>query len=212
MLLIATSASTGLRRKSPALPPDPVSINGIAVPLADVVERARGLQRAFANLRMEIIDRIEAPARIVIVFLQRGRHICPLELPLGWITPTGREAEVRVRRHRQPGVWPVRAPPRLHRRGPRSRWEIAQALRRQTPACHRSPRSRRHRSPAIERYPAPSSAGGAVAAIGPGEIKALQRLDALTRYPWMREADQLPLPIRRLVVVWRTSHAGLLHP
>ena len=40
---------------------DPVSINGNAVPLADVVKRARGLQRAFANLHMEVIEQIEAP-------------------------------------------------------------------------------------------------------------------------------------------------------
>ena len=75
---------------------DPVSINGVAVPLADVVERARGLQRAFANLRIEVIEQIEAPGRIVIVFWQRGRHVGPLELPLGEISPTGREVEVRV--------------------------------------------------------------------------------------------------------------------
>src|SRR6266498_4053141 len=75
---------------------DPVAINGVDVPLSDLVERARGLQRAFADLRIELIEQIEAPGRVVIVFWQRGRHIGPLETPLGEISPTGREVEIRV--------------------------------------------------------------------------------------------------------------------
>ena len=75
---------------------DPVSINGADVPLVDVVERARALQRAFADLRMELIEQVEAPGRMVIAFWQRGRHIGPLETPLGEISPTGREFAIRV--------------------------------------------------------------------------------------------------------------------
>ncbi len=75
---------------------DPVSINGVDVPLSDLVERARGLQRAFADLRLELIEQVEAPGRVVIVFWQRGRHVGPLETPLGEIGPTGREFEIRV--------------------------------------------------------------------------------------------------------------------
>ncbi|HEX2384478.1 MAG TPA: ester cyclase [Acidimicrobiales bacterium] len=75
---------------------DPVSVNGIDVSLADLVERARGIQRAFAGLQLELVDEVETPERIVIVFLQRGRHVGPLETPLGVVAPTGREIEVRV--------------------------------------------------------------------------------------------------------------------
>jgi ketosteroid isomerase-like protein len=75
---------------------DPVSINGVEVPLADLVARARGLQRAFADLRIELIEQIETPGRVVIAFWQRGRHVGPLESPLGEISPTGREVEIRV--------------------------------------------------------------------------------------------------------------------
>ena len=50
----------------------------------------------FADLRMELIDEVETPERIVIVFLQRGRHVGALETPLGVVAPTGREIEVRV--------------------------------------------------------------------------------------------------------------------
>lgn len=75
---------------------DPVSINGVDVSVAALVERARGLQRAFVDLRLEMIEEIEAPGRVVIVFWQRGRHVGPLETPLGEISPTGRDVAVRV--------------------------------------------------------------------------------------------------------------------
>ncbi len=75
---------------------DPVSINGADVPLVDVVDRARELQRAFADLRMELIEQVEAPERLVIAFWQRGRHVGPLETPLGEIASTGREFAIRV--------------------------------------------------------------------------------------------------------------------
>jgi|SRR5215211_4145264 len=75
---------------------DPVSVNGADVALVDLVERARALQRAFADLSVELIDEVEAPGRLVIVFWQRGRHVGPLTLPLGEIAPTGRQVEVRT--------------------------------------------------------------------------------------------------------------------
>jgi predicted ester cyclase len=56
----------------------------------------RALQRAFADLSVEIIDEVEAPNRLVVVFWQRGRHVGPLVLPLGEIAPTGRHVEVRT--------------------------------------------------------------------------------------------------------------------
>jgi predicted ester cyclase len=75
---------------------DPVSINGVDVPLVGLVDRARALRRAFADLSVEIIDEVEAPNRLVVVFWQRGRHVGPLVLPLGEIAPTGRPVEVRT--------------------------------------------------------------------------------------------------------------------
>jgi predicted ester cyclase len=64
--------------------------------LVGLVERARALQRAFADLSVEIIDDVEAPNRLVVVFWQRGRHVGPLVLPLGEIAPTGRHVAVRT--------------------------------------------------------------------------------------------------------------------
>jgi ketosteroid isomerase-like protein len=64
--------------------------------VAALVERARAAQRAFADLRMELFEEIEAPGRVVLVFWQRGHHVGPLEMPLGEISLTGRKVEVRV--------------------------------------------------------------------------------------------------------------------
>jgi ketosteroid isomerase-like protein len=49
-----------------------------------------------ADLRVELIEQVEAPGRVVIAFWQRGRHVGPLSTPLGEIAATGREIEIRV--------------------------------------------------------------------------------------------------------------------
>ena len=75
---------------------DPVSVNGVDMPLVDLVEGARSGQGALADLRVELIEQVEAPGRVVIAFWQRGRHVGPLSTPLGEIAATGREIEIRV--------------------------------------------------------------------------------------------------------------------
>ncbi len=72
---------------------DPVSVNGTARAVADLVGRARDLQAAFEGLQVEIIDRVEAPERIVIAFWMRGRHVGPLPTPIGVVASTGRVVE-----------------------------------------------------------------------------------------------------------------------
>ena len=75
---------------------DPVSINGADVSATSLLERAQSLQRALSDLRIELIEQIETPDRLVIVFWQRGRHVGTLETPLGEVGATGHEVEVRV--------------------------------------------------------------------------------------------------------------------
>jgi hypothetical protein len=75
---------------------DPVVVNGAAMPVADLVGRARMLQRAFDQLGMHIVDAVETPDRVVIAFLMRGRHVGPFHSPLGVVAPTQREIEVRT--------------------------------------------------------------------------------------------------------------------
>jgi hypothetical protein len=75
---------------------DPVLVNGAEMPVADLVERARTLQRSFDNLSMHILDTVETPDRVVVAFQMRGRHVGPFHSPLGTVEPTQREIEVRA--------------------------------------------------------------------------------------------------------------------
>jgi hypothetical protein len=75
---------------------DPVVVNGIKIPVVDLVSRARALQRAFDGLSMQILDTVETPDRVVIAFLMRGRHVGPFISPLGTVAPTQRDIEVRT--------------------------------------------------------------------------------------------------------------------
>jgi predicted ester cyclase len=75
---------------------NPVLVNGAELALPDLISRARDLQRAFDGLSMQILDMVEAPGRIVIAFLMRGRHTGPFVSPVGTIAPTHRDIEVRT--------------------------------------------------------------------------------------------------------------------
>ena len=54
---------------------DPVVVNGLEMPIVELVGRARALQQAFDGLSMHILDTVETPDRVVIAFLMRGRHV-----------------------------------------------------------------------------------------------------------------------------------------
>ncbi|OHV31780.1 MULTISPECIES: ester cyclase [Pseudofrankia] len=75
---------------------DPVTINGAKTTAVDLVVRARALQGAFEGLAHELVDRVEAPGKIVIGFYLRGRHTGPYPTPLGIVAPTGLPIEVRT--------------------------------------------------------------------------------------------------------------------
>jgi predicted ester cyclase len=75
---------------------DPVSINGASTPLSSLVDRARALQRSFADLTTQIVDQVETPDRLVVAFYMRGRHVGPLLTPIGTVAPTGRAVEIRT--------------------------------------------------------------------------------------------------------------------
>jgi hypothetical protein len=75
---------------------DPVVVNGTEMTLAELVDRAKSLQRAFDRLGMDILDTVETPDRMVIAFVMRGRHVGPYASPLGTVAPTHRDIEVRT--------------------------------------------------------------------------------------------------------------------
>lgn len=75
---------------------NPVVVNGTAVTISELVDRARSLQQAFDRLDMDIVDAMETPDRIVIAFIMRGRHVGPYLSPLGTVAPTQRDIQVRT--------------------------------------------------------------------------------------------------------------------
>lgn len=92
---------------------DPVRLNGAEVPVTTLVQRGRALHAAFAELRFEVLDRVETADRIAVVLRHRARHVAPLRTPLGDVAPTGRVVEVlsidvvEVAGDRVAGLWVV---------------------------------------------------------------------------------------------------------
>ena len=75
---------------------DPVRVNGLDMPVEALVQRARALQTAFDHLGATVDRQVETPGVLVIGFRMRGRHVGPLETPLGVVPATGRDVEVRT--------------------------------------------------------------------------------------------------------------------
>jgi ketosteroid isomerase-like protein len=70
--------------------------SGDELTAADLLGRARALHRAFEGVRMDVVDRVETPDRVVVSFRLRGRHAGPLAIPLGTVAASGREVDVRT--------------------------------------------------------------------------------------------------------------------
>ena len=79
-----------------ALYTDPVQINGTTMTALDLLARVRGMQRAYSGLRHELVERVDAPGRLVIAFRLCGTHSGALATPFGELAATGRPFEVRV--------------------------------------------------------------------------------------------------------------------
>jgi len=75
---------------------DPVTVNGAPMSVADLVQRARMLQGAFTDLRIEVVHDYELPNRIVVAFFMHGRHTGPFVTALGTVPATGREVTQRI--------------------------------------------------------------------------------------------------------------------
>lgn len=75
---------------------DPVSINGAAMSLAELVERARAPQKTFADLQATLLTQVDAGSHTTVVFRMRGRHIGPMATPLGEIAATGQIVERQI--------------------------------------------------------------------------------------------------------------------
>jgi predicted ester cyclase len=75
---------------------DPVVVNGAPLSAAQLLDRAKVQQRAFRDLTIEIVDRVEVGDKLVVAFIQRALHVGPLATPLGDVAPTGQRIERQV--------------------------------------------------------------------------------------------------------------------
>jgi ketosteroid isomerase-like protein len=79
-----------------ALYTDPVTINGAAMSLADLLARARATQTAYGGLGREVLERVEAPGKVVVAFRMTGTHTGPITTPMGTVPATGLPVDLRV--------------------------------------------------------------------------------------------------------------------
>jgi hypothetical protein len=73
-----------------------LTVNGAPFTLTQLVERARGLHRAYSDIRAEVLQVVEAPGCVVVAFTMHVRHTGPLPTPFGELPATGREAAART--------------------------------------------------------------------------------------------------------------------
>ena len=75
---------------------DPVTVNGTPLTAADLVGRARVLQRALERPEHEVLAVADAGDTVAVAFRLAGRHIGPLDTPAGRLPATGRWIDVRI--------------------------------------------------------------------------------------------------------------------
>jgi hypothetical protein len=90
------AAAEDAHRAFAAVYSDPLTVNGTLMPLADLIDRARGTQRAFADLSATLLARSDTPTHTTLVFRMRGRHVGPLPSPVGEIPATGKISERQI--------------------------------------------------------------------------------------------------------------------
>jgi len=79
-----------------ALYTDPVEINGASTAATELLARVRAMQSSYSGLRHQLLERVDAPGRLVVAFRLTGTHTGPLPTPLGVVTAAGGPVDVRV--------------------------------------------------------------------------------------------------------------------
>jgi len=80
---------------------DPVRVNGADLTAADLVARARALQRTFEEPEREVLDVVEGDVvegdgKVAVAFRMSGRQVGPLSTAAGPLAPTGQHLQLRV--------------------------------------------------------------------------------------------------------------------
>jgi ketosteroid isomerase-like protein len=75
---------------------DPVRINGTDVSVEQLVRRARMMSAALAGRTTELLSVLAAGDRTAVAFRMRGRHVGPMDTPLGPVAGDGRPVSMQV--------------------------------------------------------------------------------------------------------------------
>ncbi|GAA1847665.1 hypothetical protein GCM10009836_29120 [Pseudonocardia ailaonensis] len=75
---------------------DPVRVNGTALRLADMVDRARELHAAFTGHEREVLEVVAAPGKLAVAFRLTADHTGPWTSAVGVLAPTGRRITATV--------------------------------------------------------------------------------------------------------------------
>jgi len=79
-----------------ALYADPLTLNGVAIPLDTLVDRATATHAALHRTGVQVLDVVDAPGRVVVAFEMTATHLGTLQSSVGAVAATGREVTVRT--------------------------------------------------------------------------------------------------------------------
>jgi hypothetical protein len=75
---------------------DPVTVNGAPLSAADMAARARMMQAALAAPEREVLGVVESGDAVAVAFRLAGRHVGPLDTPVGRLPASGARIDLRV--------------------------------------------------------------------------------------------------------------------
>jgi uncharacterized protein YndB with AHSA1/START domain len=75
---------------------DPVTVNGAPLTAADMVARARAMQGALEQPERDVLAVVDARDTVAVAFRLGGRHVGPLDTPVGRLPATGVRIDLRV--------------------------------------------------------------------------------------------------------------------
>jgi|1186.fasta_scaffold05028_2 hypothetical protein len=75
---------------------DPVRINGVDMTVEQLAERARRTSAALAGRSTQLLSQVSNGDRTAVAFRMTGRHVGPLDTPLGLAAATGEVLTVDV--------------------------------------------------------------------------------------------------------------------
>jgi predicted ester cyclase len=79
-----------------ALYTDPVRINGAEVSVEQLVRRARMMTAALSGRSTELLSQVRTGDQTAVAFRMYGRHVGPLDTPLGQVSGHGERVSMQV--------------------------------------------------------------------------------------------------------------------